>query len=73
MADDQREQFNKVDILKSIKKSNSMTYINAKNLTPDEIESESKKNILEANKQNLSEFNKRSKKGLDYNPKEDKE
>lgn len=73
MADDQKEQFNKVDIVKSIKKSNAMTYINAENLTPDEIESESKKDILEANKQNLSEFNKRLKKGLDYNPKEDKE
>lgn len=73
MADDQREQFNKVDIMKSIKKSHSMTYINAENLTPDEIESESKKDILEANKQNLSEFNKRLKKGLDTNPKENKE
>jgi hypothetical protein len=59
MALDQREQFNKVDMVKSIKKSNSMTYLNAENLTPDEIESESKKDILEANKQNLSEFNKR--------------
>ena len=65
MASDQREQFNKVDMIKSIKKSNPMTYVEAENLTHDEIESESKKDILEANKQNLSEFNKRLKKGLD--------
>jgi len=35
-----------------------MTYINAENYTPDEIESESKKDILEASKKNLLEFNK---------------
>jgi hypothetical protein len=70
MADDQRKQFEKVDMVKSIKKSNPMTYLNASELTPDEIEEESKKDILEANRQNLSNFNKSLKKGLDYNPKE---
>jgi hypothetical protein len=70
MASEQREQFNKVDMVKSIKKINSMTYINAEELTPDEIESESKKDILEANKQALSKFNQNLKKGLDFNPKD---
>ena len=70
MALEQREQFNRVDMVKSIKKSNSMTYINAENLTPDEIEYESKKDILEANRQALSQFNQNLKKGLDFNPKD---
>ena len=70
MASDQREQFNKVDIIKSIKKSNPMTYIEAEDLSHDEIESESKKDILEANKQNLSKFNQNLKKGINRNSKE---
>lgn len=63
MANEQREKFDKVDMIKSIKKTESTTYLNAENLTPDEIEAESKKDILEANKRNLTEFNKRLKKG----------
>lgn len=56
MAADQKEQFNKIDIIKSIKKSHSMTYLNAENLTSDEIEIESKKDILQASKDNLAKF-----------------
>ncbi|MDN3674959.1 KilA-N domain-containing protein [Flavobacterium branchiarum] len=63
MALDQKEQFSKVDMVKSIKKSNPMTYLNVENFTPDEIELESKKDILEASKKNLLEFNKRKKFG----------
>jgi hypothetical protein len=48
-------------MVKSIKKSNPMTYINAENFTPDEIETESKKDILQASKKNLLEFNRRQK------------
>ena len=70
MADEQRQTFDKVDIIKSIKKSNETTYLNAEQLTHDEIELESKKNILEANRTNLSEFNKRQKQGLNHNPKD---
>jgi hypothetical protein len=62
MAIEQREKFDKVDMIKSIKKSDPTTYLNAENLTPDEIETESKKDILGANRKNLSEFNKRIKK-----------
>lgn len=61
MAKEQREQFDKVDIIKSLKKTNPMTYISAEELSHEEIESESKKNILEANNENLSKF-KESKK-----------
>ena len=39
-------------------------------ITQEEIEIESKKDILEANKQNLSKFNQSLKKGLDFNPKD---
>ena len=62
MAIEQKQQFDRVNIIKSIKKSNLMTYINAENLTPENIEMESKKSILDINKKNLSEFNKNSKK-----------
>ena len=62
MAIEQKQQFDRVNIIKSIKKSNLMTYINAENLTPENIEMESKKRILDINKKNLSEFNKNSKK-----------
>ena len=62
MALEQKEQFDRVDIVKSIKKSNPMTYINADKLTPENIEMESKKSILDINKKNLSEFNRNSNK-----------
>lgn len=42
-----------------------MTYLNASELTPDEIEEESKKDILEANRQNLSNYNSNLKRGID--------
>lgn len=58
MAKEQREKFDKVDMIKSIKKSDPTTYLNAENLTPDEIEIESKKDILEANRKNLAKFKK---------------
>ncbi|MBE8724952.1 KilA-N domain-containing protein [Flavobacterium hungaricum] len=62
IAIEQREKFEKVDIIKSIKKLDSTTYINAENLTANEIEAESKKDILEANKNNLTKFKKNLKK-----------
>jgi hypothetical protein len=68
MADEQRVQFDKIDIVKSIKKSQPDTYLNAENLTPDEIEAESKKDILEANRRNLSQFNQKLVKAANFNP-----
>jgi hypothetical protein len=47
--------------VKSIKKSNTLTYLNAENLSHEEIEEESKKNILEANKSNLEAYRKKPK------------
>ena len=72
LALEQKEQFAKVDMIKSIKKSRPDTYIDAENMTPEEIEKESKKDVLEANKQNLSKFNNNLKKALNHNPKKDK-
>ncbi len=73
MADEQRVQFDRIDIVKSIKKAKSDTYLNAENLTHDEIEAESKKDILEANRRALSDFNKKLEKGLNFDPNADKE
>lgn len=73
MAIEQKQTFYKVDMVKSIKKSSNTTYLNAENLTPEEIEAESKKDILEANKRNLSSFNENLKKGLNFNSKKIKE
>ena len=73
MAEDQRVQFDKVDIIKSIKKVTSDTYLNAEDWTPNEIEAKSKKDILEANKQNLLAFNKMLKKATNFDPNAGKE
>jgi hypothetical protein len=62
MAKEQLEQLLKVDIIKSVRKQSSNTYIEAKNLTGEEIEEESKKSILDINKENLLKFNKSLKK-----------
>lgn len=70
MADEQRQTFDKVDIIKSIKKTTETTYLNAEQLTHDEIELESKKDILEANRKNLLEFNKKLKQGENLNSNE---
>lgn len=72
MAEEQKAQFAKIDMVKSVKKINTSTYIDVEDMTHEEIEKESKKDILEANKKNLSEFNKNLKKGLEWNPKDNK-
>lgn len=73
MAIEQKEKFDRLDMVKSIKKIGSTTYLNAENLTPDEIEAESKKDILQANKQALSDFNKKLKQAGNFNPNQHKE
>lgn len=72
LAKEQRDQFDKVDIIKSIKRKDEKTYVEIGNLTPEEIENESKKDILEANRKNLSDFNKKLNQGLGFNPKDNK-
>lgn len=62
MAKDQIEQLNKIDIVKAVRKINDQTFLNVHNKTGEEIENESKKSILELNKENLSKFKNRLKK-----------
>lgn len=59
VADEQRVQFDKLDMVKSIKKTNVDTYLAAEKLTSEELERESKKDILEANKKALQAYNKK--------------
>jgi len=68
MADEQKVQFEKIDIVKSIKKAKPDTYLSIENLSHDEIEAESKKDILEANRKALSDFNQKLHKGLNFDP-----
>lgn len=71
LALEQRKQFDKVDIIKSIKRKDETTYVEVGNLSPDEIEEESKKDILEANRKSLSEFEKKLNDGKNRNNKKD--
>jgi len=71
-AKEQLEQLKNYDIIKSVRKQSDTTYIEAQEMTGDELEEKTSKSILEKNKQALSEFNKNLKKGLNYNPREDK-
>ncbi|MGB1042957.1 MAG: KilA-N domain-containing protein [Tenacibaculum sp.] len=56
---EQRKTLDQIDIVKSLKKESKTTYIDAKNISEDELKG-------------LSSFNQKLKKGLDYNPKKDK-
>jgi len=56
---EQRETLDKIDIVKSLKRESKTTYIDVKGKTKEEI-------------RNLSSFNKNLKKGLDWNPKNNK-
>jgi len=71
LAEDQRKQFDKVDIIKSIRRKDENTYVEIGKMTPEDIEEETKKDILGANKKALSDFNEKLKQGLNYNPKDD--
>ena len=55
---EQRKTLDEIDIVKSLKKESETTYIDAKNKTEDELKG-------------LSQFNKKLKKGLGFNPKEE--
>ncbi|MEW4922319.1 KilA-N domain-containing protein [Algibacter sp. 2305UL17-15] len=58
----QLEQLKGVNIIKAVRKQSSTTYIEAQEMTGEELERETSKSILEKNKQALSEFKKKSKK-----------
>ncbi len=51
-------------MIKSIKRKDETTYLVIGKLTHDEIEEESKRDILEANRKNRSETNKNLTKAL---------
>ena len=70
-AKEQLEKLKDMDLIKSVRKQSNTTYIEAQEKTGEELEQETSKNILDKNKQALSEFNKKLKKGLNYNPKDD--
>jgi len=67
LALEQRNQFDKVDIIKSIKRKDETTYVESGKLTPEEVEEETKKDILDANRKNLADFKKKLGKGLEDN------
>lgn len=69
---DQLRQLKNVDMIKSVRKQSNTTYIEAQRMTGEELEEETGKSILEKNQNNLSEFNKKLKQGLKYNPKDKK-
>lgn len=71
-AKEQLEKLKDMDLIKSVRKQSNTTYIEAQEKTGEELEQETSKNILDKNKQALSDFNKKLKKGLDYNPKDNK-
>tara|TARA_R110000868_G_scaffold355726_1_gene617284 strand:- start:274 stop:1266 length:993 start_codon:yes stop_codon:yes gene_type:complete len=70
MAKDQLEQLKNIDMVKSVRRQSDTTYIDAQNKTGEELEDETSRKILDKNKQALSDFNQKLKKGLDWNPKE---
>ncbi|MGB0948994.1 MAG: hypothetical protein ACPGU0_02665 [Marinirhabdus sp.] len=59
---DQLIQLKNVDMVKAVRKQNDTTYINAQNLTGEELEEITKGSILQKNKETLSKFNKKLKK-----------
>ncbi|XMO78118.1 KilA-N domain-containing protein [Mariniflexile sp. AS56] len=61
MSKDQLGQLKNIDMVKSVRRQNDKTYIEAQEKTGEELEQEISKNILDKNKQALSEFNKKNK------------
>ncbi len=71
-AKEQMEQLKKIDLIKAVRKKNDKTYIEAQEMTGEQLEIETSRNILDKNKKALSGFNKKLKKGLDFNSNKDK-
>jgi len=59
MSTDQLNQLKSIDMVKSVRRQNDKTYIEAQEKTGEELEQEISKNILDKNKQALSDFNKK--------------
>lgn len=71
-ATDQLGKLKDMDLIKSVRKQSNTTYVDAQEKSGDELEKLTSENILDKNKQALSEYNKKLKQGLDYNPKDKK-
>lgn len=71
-AKEQLEKLKDMDLIKSVRKQSKTTYIEAQEMSGEELQEETSKNILDKNKEALSEFNKKLKQGLNYNPKDEK-
>ncbi|PHS66917.1 MAG: DNA-binding protein [Flavobacterium sp.] len=71
-AKEQLEKLKDIDLIKSVRKQSKTTYIEAQEKTGEELELLTGKSILDKNKKALSDFNKKLKKGLEWNPKEHK-
>lgn len=56
MAKDQLVKLKDIDIIKAVRKENNKTYIEAQEKTGEELEKETKKSILQKNKDNLAEY-----------------
>jgi hypothetical protein len=56
MAVDQLEQLSKMDIIKSVRKLNDQTYIEAQYKTGEELEFENNNSILDKSRENLLQF-----------------
>lgn len=72
MAKDQLEQLKHIDMIKAVRKQNNTTYLDAQEKSGEELERLTSGKILDKNKEALSEYNKKLKKGLNWNPKENK-
>ncbi len=80
-AKEQLEKLKSMDLIKSVRKQNDMTYIDAQKLSGEELVEITSKSILEKNIENLEKFkeqkklsnlNKSLKKGLEFKPKKEK-
>lgn len=70
-AKNQLEQLKHIDMVKAVRKQSNTTYIEAQEKSGEELNGLTSESILKKNKEVLSEFNKKLKKGLEWNPKED--
>jgi hypothetical protein len=71
-AKDQLGQLKDMDIIKAVRKQSNTTYIEAQDKTGEELNELTSGKILDKNKQALSDYNKKLKQGLNWNPKDHK-
>jgi hypothetical protein len=67
---DQLRQLKNLDMVKAVRKQSKTTYIEAQQMTGEQLEEITGKSILEKNQEALSKFNENLKKGIAWNPKD---